>query len=99
MCSTQEGFGMPILEAQATGRVVLTSNCSSMPDVAGNGALFVDPFSEESIRQGLEKLCTDANLRDELITKGFENTQRFLPEEVAKKYLALYRRLVPEDNK
>jgi len=99
MCSTHEGFGMPILEAQATGRVVLTSNCSSMPDVAGSGALLVDPLSVKSIREGIIRLCSDAELRKELITNGLENTQRFLPEEVAKKYLALYRRLVPEDNK
>ncbi|MBM3441002.1 MAG: glycosyltransferase family 4 protein, partial [Bacteroidetes bacterium] len=99
MCSTHEGFGMPILEAQATGRVVLTSNCSSMPDVAGSGALLIDPLSVKSIREGLERLCSDAELRTQLIEEGFKNTQRFLPEEVAKKYLALYRRLVPEDNK
>lgn len=99
MCSTYEGFGMPILEAQATGRVVLTSNCSSMPDVAGKGALLVDPLSVKSIREGIERLCSDAELRAALITHGFENTQRFLPEQVAEKYLALYRRLVPEDNK
>jgi len=99
MCSTHEGFGMPILEAQATGRVVLTSNCSSMPDVAGAGALLVDPLSVKSIREGLERLCSDAELRTQLIEEGFKNTQRFLPQEVAKKYLALYRRLVPEDNK
>lgn len=99
MCSTHEGFGMPILEAQATGRVVLTSNCSSMPDVAGAGALLVDPLSVSSIRNGIEELCKNAELRANLIAEGFKNTQRFLPAEIAQKYLALYRRLVPEDNK
>ena len=97
MCSTHEGFGMPILEAQATGRVVLTSNCSSMPDVAGAGALLVDPYSVTSMKEGIQKLCTDAELRNQLILEGFKNTQRFLPEEIAKQYLALYKRLVPED--
>lgn len=99
MCSTHEGFGMPILEAQATGRVVLTSNCSSMPDVAGTGALLVDPLSVHSIRNGIEELCKNAELRANLIAEGFKNTQRFLPAEIAQKYLALYKRLVPEDNK
>lgn len=99
MCSTHEGFGMPILEAQATGRVVLTSNCSSMPDVAGAGALLVDPYSVTSIKQGIQKLCTDAELRNQLILEGFKNTQRFLPEEIAKQYLSLYKRLVPEDKR
>lgn len=99
LCSTHEGFGMPILEAQATGRVVLTSNCSSMPDVAGAGALLVDPLSVSSIKNGIEELCKNAELRSNLIAEGFKNTQRFLPAEIAQKYLALYRRLVPEDNK
>jgi len=99
MCSTHEGFGMPILEAQATGRVVLTSNCSSMPEVAGAGALLIDPHSVSSIRNGIEELCKNAELRSSLISEGFKNTQRFLPEEIAQKYLALYRRLVPEDKK
>ncbi len=99
MCSTHEGFGMPILEAQATGRVVLTSNCSSMPDVAGAGALLVDPYSVTSMKEGIQKLCTDAELRNQLILEGFKNTQRFLPEEIAKQYLALYKRLVPEDKR
>lgn len=98
LCSTHEGFGMPILEAQATGRVVLTSNCSSMPDVAGAGALLVDPLSVSSIKNGIEELCKNAELRSKLISEGFKNTQRFLPAEIAQKYLALYRRLVPIDN-
>lgn len=99
MCSTHEGFGMPILEAQATGRVVLTSNCSSMPEVAGAGALLIDPHSVSSIKNGIEELCKNAELRSNLISEGFKNTQRFLPEEIAQKYLALYRRLVPDDKK
>ena len=98
MCSTHEGFGMPILEAQATGRVVLTSNCSSMPDVAGAGALLVNPHSVEHIREGLTRLLTDSSLRARLIEAGFTNTQRFLPEQVAQQYLALYKRLIFEKN-
>ncbi len=94
LCSTLEGFGMPIIEAQATGRVVLTSNCSSMPDVAGKGALLVDPFSISSMREGLEKLISDSKLRDTLINEGFENTKRFLPEVVAQQYFTLYQILV-----
>ncbi len=94
LCSTLEGFGMPIIEAQATGRVVLTSNCSSMPDVAGKGALFVDPFSIKSMREGLEKLISDAKLRETLINEGFENTKRFLPETISAMYLEVYSSLV-----
>jgi glycosyltransferase involved in cell wall biosynthesis len=97
LCSTHEGFGMPIIEAQATGRVVITSNCSSMPDVAGNGALFVDPFSVSSIKEGLQKLIFDAGLRSKLITAGFENCRRFAPDLVAQQYVQLYRSLLPKD--
>ena len=99
MCSTHEGFGMPILEAQATGRVVLTSNCSSMPDVAGAGALLVDPYSVRSIKEGIQKLYTDAELRKQLILEGFKNTQRFLPERVAQQYFKLYQRLLSNESK
>jgi len=91
MCSTHEGFGMPILEAQATGRVVLTSQCSSMPEVAGAGAYFVDPYSVDSIRAGIKTLCGDADLRHQLIAAGFENIQRFQPERVAQQYIQLYK--------
>jgi glycosyltransferase involved in cell wall biosynthesis len=94
LCSTHEGFGMPIVEAQAIGRVVLTSNCSSMPEVAGNGALLVDPYSVESIREGIERLCKGQNLREQLISAGFENCRRFNSKLVADKYLELYKDLL-----
>jgi glycosyltransferase involved in cell wall biosynthesis len=93
LCSTLEGFGMPIIEAQATGRVVLTSNCSSMPDVAGNGALLVDPLSIKSMREGLEKLISDATLREKLIQAGFENVIRFDAETISEQYYRLYKAL------
>jgi glycosyltransferase involved in cell wall biosynthesis len=94
LCSTHEGFGMPIIEGQATGRVVITSNCSSMPEVAGNGAYFVDPFSIESIRNGFIELIDNENIRNKLISEGFENVQRFRPERVANDYLKLYKSLL-----
>jgi glycosyltransferase involved in cell wall biosynthesis len=94
LCSTHEGFGMPIIEAQTIGRVVLTSNYSSMPEVAGDGALFVDPFSVQSIREGFERLINDEQLRQQLIVAGFENVKRFDTQKVADQYLQLYRELV-----
>ena len=94
LCSTLEGFGMPIIEAQATGRVVLTSNCSSMPDVAGKGALLVDPLSIKSMREGLEKLISDSKLRETLTNEGFENVKRFDPEVVSAQYYDVYSSLV-----
>jgi glycosyltransferase involved in cell wall biosynthesis len=67
-----------------------------MPDVAGKGALLVDPFSIKSMREGLEKLISDSKLRETLINEGFENTKRFLPEVVADQFLKLYSSLLPK---
>lgn len=89
--STLEGFGMPILEAQATGRAVVTSNCSSMPSVAGDSACLVDPFSEAAIRAGVDRVLDDATYRDALIARGFVNVRRFAPAAIAEQYARLYR--------
>jgi glycosyltransferase involved in cell wall biosynthesis len=94
LCSTLEGFGMPIIEAQAIGRAVITSNCSSMPEVAGDGALLVDPLSVKSMREGLRKLISDSDLREKLIQKGFENVKRFDPKNISDKYFDLYQSLI-----
>ncbi|MBK6904841.1 MAG: glycosyltransferase family 4 protein [Saprospirales bacterium] len=88
--STLEGFGMPILEAQAVGRPVITSNCSSMPEVAGEGACLVDPFDIDSIREGLLRVIGDGAYRDELVQKGWVNVKRFEAGEVARRYAELY---------
>jgi glycosyltransferase involved in cell wall biosynthesis len=88
--STAEGFGLPILEAQATGRPVLTSNCSSMPEVAGPGACLVDPFDPAAIRAGLLRILGDVAYRDELIYAGLENVKRFHPQRIAGMYWEVY---------
>lgn len=88
--STLEGFGMPILEAQSVGRPVVTSHCSSMPEVARDSACLVDPFDVSSIRAGVLRVIQDAPYREELIDKGFENIKRYQPETVAEQYAALY---------
>ncbi len=88
--SLYEGFGLPILEAQATGRPVVTSNCSSMPEVAGQGALFVDPNQASEIRQAFDRLVGDAQLRSQLVDAGFENVAKYQPAAIAAKYEAIY---------
>lgn len=88
--STYEGFGMPIIEAQAVGRPVVTSKISSMPEVAGDSAHLVDPFDVVSIRQGILKVIEDDNFREELIQKGLKNIQRFQPEIIAQQYMKIY---------
>ena len=88
--STLEGFGMPILEAQTVGRPVVTSNSSSMPEVAGTAACLVDPLSVASIREGVQRVIQDAPYREGLIAAGFENVKRFQAETVARAYGELY---------
>lgn len=91
--STYEGFGMPILEANAVGRPVITSNLLSMPEVAGDAACIVDPHEISSIRNGILKILYDSSYRELLIENGFRNIDRFSANEVAKQYLEIYREL------
>lgn len=88
--SEYEGFGMPIIEGQATGRVVVTSRLSPMEDVAGDGAFFVDPFDVASIRSGYISLIKDETLRQDLIRKGLENVKKYRAENIARQYLEVY---------
>jgi len=88
--SLAEGFGMPIIEAQAIGRALLTSDLPPMKDVAGSGACLVDPFDVNSIRAGIVRIIEDHVYREELIAKGFENCQRYDARVVASAYAALY---------
>ena len=88
--STSEGFGMPIVEANVVGRAVVTSNLSSMPEVAGNAACLVDPFDINSIRHGIRRVIDDESYRESLIASGFENAKRFHGDEIAKMYLDIY---------
>jgi glycosyltransferase involved in cell wall biosynthesis len=88
-----EGFGLPIIEAQKAGRVVLTSNLSPMKEVAGDAACLVDPQNVESIKQGIIKLTQDSSYREALVQKGFENIRRFNLETIAQQYYSLYQEI------
>jgi glycosyltransferase involved in cell wall biosynthesis len=92
--STHEGFGLPIIEAQAVGRPVVTSICSSMAEVAADSACLVDPLEVSSIRAGVQRVIGDPVYRAELVRRGFENQSRFSAEAVAAQYAALYREVV-----
>lgn len=89
--STLEGFGMPIVEANTVGRVVVSSNISSMPEVARDAACLVDPFNVQSIREGVLRVIEDDDYRDELIERGFENARRFDVRVIAGQYAEVYR--------
>lgn len=86
-----EGFGMPIIEAQAVGRVVITSNLPPMNEIANDSnSILVDPYSVESIRQGFIRAIEQSDLRNQLISQGIINIQRFDPKVIADQYLRLY---------
>jgi len=75
--SLYEGFGMPVLEAMAAGVPVVTSNVSSLPEVAGDAAILVDPLSEDEILEAYKKILSDKQLQREMIEKGLEQAKKF----------------------
>jgi len=95
--SLYEGFGMPPLEAMACGTPVLTSNCSSLPEVVGDAAILVDPYSVEEIRQGMQHLMEDEVLRQELSAKGLARAKEFTWERSADIVMSVYKELVGQD--
>lgn len=94
LVSTLEGFGMPIVEANAVGRPVITSDTTSMPEIAGDAAVLVDPFDTHAIREGFLKIIENAQLREELIQNGLLNHLRFQPKQLAAQYAQLYSQLL-----
>jgi glycosyltransferase involved in cell wall biosynthesis len=93
--STFEGFGLPILEAQQAGRIVITSNIEPMKSVAGGGAILVDPFDVNAIREGLLAAINNPLLRTQKIEAGFNNICSYLPSAIAAQYLKIYESLAP----
>jgi len=92
--SLYEGFGLPILEAFASNTPVITSNCTSMPEVAGDAALLVNPYNVDSIRSALLSLINDASLISSLQLKGLSQAKQFTWEQVANRTLGIYRSLL-----
>jgi glycosyltransferase involved in cell wall biosynthesis len=89
-----EGFGLPVLEAMASGCPVVTSNISSMPEVAGDAAILIDPTDEESIADGLARVWCDERLRDDLIARGLRRAASYTWEATARDTLGLYERVL-----
>jgi glycosyltransferase involved in cell wall biosynthesis len=92
--STYEGFGIPIVEGNAIGRVVVTSNILSMLEVAGDAAHLVDPFDVTSIREGILKVISDDDYRERLISNGYINKSRFELTTIAEQYTSIYKSLI-----
>ena len=91
--STFEGFGMPIVEANCVERPVIAGNNSSMPEVGGNAAYYVDAESEEEIRNAIIRITEDSTLRETLIRNGRINRARFSNKVIAEMYHSLYQQI------
>lgn len=92
--SLYEGFGLPVLEAMQNNCPVICSDRSSLPEVGGDAALYVDPYKFTDIRDQLEKLIANPELRNEMIEKGKKRVEFFSPENYAKRLQEAYEGLV-----
>ncbi len=92
--SLYEGIGLPVLEAMACGIPVVTSNISSMPEIAGDAALLIDPYQVSDLADALRRLLTDESLRMGLIRRGFAQAAYFTWERAASQLREIYQRLL-----
>jgi len=88
--SLYEGFGIPVLEAMSIGKPVLCSNTTSLPEVAGNAALYFDPRKPKSIVESLECVTKDAQLKNDLANLGVDRSTHFCPEAMTRRYLEIF---------
>lgn len=95
--SLYEGFGLPVLEAMRCGAAVITSDCSSLPEIVGDSAIIINPLDEQALECEIKKLISDNNLRDELVNKGFKQAKKFNWEKVVIDSLSYYRELIYGD--
>jgi glycosyltransferase involved in cell wall biosynthesis len=92
--SQHEGFGMPIIEGQASNKPVITSNIQPMIDVARDGACLVDPYNQQEIHDAYKRMIEDDDYRECIRTKGYENSKRFNVIEIAKQYMNVYYKIL-----
>ena len=88
--SLYEGFGLPPLEAMASGAPVVTSNVSSLPEVTGDAALLVDPYDPEAIAEGIHRVLTDEALRRNLCSRGLRRARQFSWESSVRRVREIY---------
>jgi len=87
--SLYEGFGIPILEAQSCGCPVVTSNKSCLPEISGNGAVFINPYNTEDIVKSILRIINNSDLRKKLISEGYKNKKKFNWNKSAKKVIEI----------
>jgi glycosyltransferase involved in cell wall biosynthesis len=93
--SLYEGFGLPPLEAMASGTPVVTSNVSSLPEVAGDAAILVDPYNAASIADGIFRVLTDDSLRLDMKRRGLERATQFSWESSVRRVREIYGQVAP----
>ena len=96
--SLWEGFGIPVVEAQACGVPVVVSNVSSLPEIVGESGILVDPQNAESIVQGVKKILTNDKINSDFVKKGFENIKRFSWQSCAQQTLQTLEKLASRRN-
>jgi glycosyltransferase involved in cell wall biosynthesis len=96
--SLYEGFGLPTLEAMSCGTPVITSNISSLPEIVGKAAVLVDPYSEEDIALGMQKVLEDTAFRQHLAESGLFQSAKFSWEKAAAQTMGVYRQVFKERN-
>lgn len=89
--SLHEGFGIPVIEAMSCGTPVVTSNATSIPEIAGDAALLIDPSSESEIAEAMHKILSSSIIRGQLIKKGIERAKKFSWEKTSLETLKLYK--------
>jgi len=92
--SLHESFGIPILEAMACGAPVVTSNITSMPEIAGNAALLVNPYAPEEIAEAIHRLLTNQTLREHCIEQGLARVKQFSWMNIAKEMKGIYETMI-----
>lgn len=88
--SLRESFGIPILEAMASGAPVITSNTSSMPEIAGKAGIMIDPYQPEQITTAMKIVSSEVNLKAEMIREGILQATKFSWKTMAEEVLNIY---------
>ena len=94
--SLYEGFGLPVIEAMACRTPVITSNVSSLPEVAGDAAILVDPYNVEEIADAIYRVISDKELKENLIAKGLKRATEFSWEKVAQETMKVFEEVYRE---
>ncbi len=89
--SLNEGFGLPVLEAMASGVPTITSNITSMPEIGGGAVITINPYNKEEIMEAMQKVLSDTKLQEKMIKLGLERAQQFTWESTVKQTQDLYR--------